>query len=947
MSDPDDEGAEAHTSVGEVPPGEFAEEEARTTVGEALPEDRAAAAPSKPAPPVEPKPAPRRVTPPALPATPAPKRTATPPAIPVTPAPKRTATPLAVATTPATRTAPPPAGTPAATPARMSESASVAATTPVALPGFDAEPTGSVEGSPTPAREPVVPARSESPVKLVPPLPAESEPGTPEEIERPNRVRTPPAGVPRRAPRARTPSPVAEDRPTHARTISSDPVRHPQSYRTSRDALLAPRSPAVADPPAQREGRVSTAATTDFDASESPTVIGTASTPWPHRLAGALPWLVIALPALYQLFLLSSVIIARIAYPYDLEWMEGGMLHHALRIHNGEGIYVPPSIDFIPYLYTPLYPSLLAMLGGAFGLTYTLGRAISVLALLGIAIIGALQIAGPRHEHGRRAPAWAGVALALGLFASVYPFMKGWFDLVRADTLFLFMITAGIAGLPRWARTRTGLAGHGQIAAGATLLALAFFCKQTGILYVAFGGVVVLVLAWRRAPIYAATAGLIGLGGTWLLNRTTHGWFWTYVSEIHRAHDFNMDRFWKSFGNILWHIPALTIVVGVALVAVLVTRIAKKTLPRGAHPLLLWSATFAMSTLVGAIGWGTEFAEFNAYMPAFLHGALAAGAAIPALYACARVWWGDRRRRELVTTVIALAAAVPLALACWHDRWEPREWIPTRDDESAAGRLVARVAAIDGEVWIPFHPWYAYLAGKTPHVHRMGVIDVTRRQARTVEGLDEALRDHAFAAIVFDDRDVRPEFPQLATYYRPILKLSPDERPRLFSGAKVTPETIWVPAIPATPPAGAKVIADFEAASWTDWTTSGAAWGKGPAGETLPGQDLVLGATGQRFATSMHGGDAATGRVTSPVFALDGAKLTLRIGGGTDATKLRVELWVDDALVKTASVAEPGGDALRVVTLELGTWRGKHGKLVFVDDSPLGHLDVDDVWLWP
>ena len=112
---------------------------------------------------------------------------------------------------------------------------------------------------------------------------------------------------------------------------------------------------------------------------------------------------------------------------------------------------------------------------------------------------------------------------------------------------------------------------------------------------------------------------------------------------------------------------------------------------------------------------------------------------------------------------------------------------------------------------------------------------------------------------------------------------------------------------------------DFEARDVDGLDDVGGGVGQRPVGETRPGQDLVFGATGQRFATSMHGGDAAIGRVTSPVFALDGAKLTLRIGGGTDATKLRVELWVDDAIVKTASVAAPGGDGLRVVTLELGT----------------------------
>jgi 4-amino-4-deoxy-L-arabinose transferase-like glycosyltransferase len=102
---------------------------------------------------------------------------------------------------------------------------------------------------------------------------------------------------------------------------------------------------------------------------------------------------------------------------------------------------------------------------------------------------------------------------------------------VRADTFFLFMVTAAIAGLPRWAATGSGIRGHGRVAAGAVLLALAFFCKQTGIIYVALGGGIVLVSAWRRLPAYVGAAGAVGLGGTWLLQRTTDGWFWTYISN--------------------------------------------------------------------------------------------------------------------------------------------------------------------------------------------------------------------------------------------------------------------------------------------------------------------------------------------------------------------------------------------------------------------------------
>jgi ABC-type multidrug transport system fused ATPase/permease subunit len=39
-------------------------------------------------------------------------------------------------------------------------------------------------------------------------------------------------------------------------------------------------------------------------------------------------------------------------------------------------------------------------------------------------------------------------------------------------------------------------------------------------------------------------------------------------------------------------------------------------------------------------------------------------------------------------------------------------------------------------------------------------------------------------------------------------------------------------------------------------------------------------------------------------------------------------------------------DVLHDVSIDLGDLAGKSAKLVLVDDSPTGHLDVDDVWLW-
>jgi len=669
--------------------------------------------------------------------------------------------------------------------------------------------------------------------------------------------------------------------------------------------------------------------------------------PWWPRLG----WLLLAAPGLYQVALLVIAVGGRLLYPYDLEWMEGGMLHHALRIQTGHGIYTPPSIDFIPYLYTPLYPALLAVLGELFGITYALGRTISMLSLIGIALTAMTAIAGSRYEHVSRAVAYAGVALALGLFAAIYPFVEGWYDLVRADTLFLFMVTAGLAAIPRWATTGEGARGHGRIAAAAAILALSFFCKQTGIFYVGLGGAIVAIVNWRRALTYVAVAGVLGLGLTAAANAATHGWFWTYVSKIHRAHDFNMDRFWKSYGLILWHFRALTIVVAVALVATLVVYVRTRTLPKQVQPLLLWSSAFALSVVVGAVGWGTEFAHYNAYMPAFLHGALAAGAALPALAACTKILLAERRlpfELEIAVHAVPALAAIALGVTLIHARWRPAKYMPTTADVAAGDRLIERLRALDGEVWMPSHPWYLVLAGKQPHVHRMGIKDVITRQKRTpgqiVTGLDEALRTHRFGALVLDDRDLFVELP-LKQYYRAALRIPADERPHLYTGAIITPDTIWIPAIAPTPPAGAKVVFDFEGPTWAGWQRSGPAWGDGPVAESRPGQDLVLGATGQRFATSTQGGDAGIGRVTSPPFALDGARLTMSLGGGTDATKLRVELWVDKMIVRTASVPSLGGDVLHEVSMDVVPWQGQQATLVLVDDSPTGHLDVDDVWL--
>lgn len=77
-----------------------------------------------------------------------------------------------------------------------------------------------------------------------------------------------------------------------------------------------------------------------------------------------------------------------------------------------------------------------------------------------------------------------------------------------------------------------------------------------------------------------------------------------------------------------------------------------------------------------------------------------------------------------------------------------------------------------------------------------------------------------------------------------------------------------------------RTVGSFDAADYAGWTATGSAYGTGPAQGNLPGQAGVRGWVGQGFANSFHGGDAATGTLTSPTFDIDADRLNFLVGGG-------------------------------------------------------------------
>jgi fructan beta-fructosidase len=99
-----------------------------------------------------------------------------------------------------------------------------------------------------------------------------------------------------------------------------------------------------------------------------------------------------------------------------------------------------------------------------------------------------------------------------------------------------------------------------------------------------------------------------------------------------------------------------------------------------------------------------------------------------------------------------------------------------------------------------------------------------------------------------------------------------------FDGKRFTADN----AKPYTPPAG-DVFADFEGADYGSWTTTGTAFGSGPAHGALPGQQTVSGFQGNGLVNSFVDFDSSQGTLTSPHFTIGRDYVNFLVGGGAHA----------------------------------------------------------------
>ncbi len=254
-------------------------------------------------------------------------------------------------------------------------------------------------------------------------------------------------------------------------------------------------------------------------------------------------------PLLLAVWMIGDVLetmLKRLPYPYDLEWMEGGVLVHAWRLQHLKQIYVVPDPEFIPMIYPPGYPALVAFLGLFTGLSHSVGRFVSGSAT----IFACLAIVWFLNRRFRDPIAgFLGAAVYLGTYQRSGSFM----DMVRPDALFVALSAwAVVLGLERDPK-------HHRNAG--LLIFLAFTVKHNAAL---FGFPIALAIwsrgSWRDAARFGAWSAIPALVYLGFMEWWTGGLFLTWILEVPNSHPIVEPRVFP--GSIREMANAMPIVLG-------------------------------------------------------------------------------------------------------------------------------------------------------------------------------------------------------------------------------------------------------------------------------------------------------------------------------------------------------------------------------------------------
>jgi hypothetical protein len=633
-----------------------------------------------------------------------------------------------------------------------------------------------------------------------------------------------------------------------------------------------------------------------------------------HRRAHWL--LLIALvPAVRLFYFLGPALWSRLTYQLEIGWDEGGGLVHAYRILHGQPLYTPPDVGFMPFPYPPGHPLVIALLGSVFGINYTVGRLVSLLGIIGAAVLLGREVY--KSWQWTRWP-WIWSVLAVGLVAVGYPIAGGYYDLIRVDSLALFFSVAScvaVLALEQEARPRRYLVCIFLFLAAAAT-------KQTSAAYIAW----LLLFLFTKKP---GRALLLGLGfalavalSVGFLEWRSGGNFLRYVFSSLQKHEVQKGRAEAGFEIIRNFAPYIVLIPIAMLLGAWKDKLSRRA--------LAWIGMLAAAVPVGLL----PYAKLGGYINNFI-GIVVLVGPVALVLAGSLLAKATQRRRALPVEALVLAAVVALYT---HERMFPmRPYTITSAQREGAAQLFKWLAGFGPRTLMPQYPFHAIAIGtEIEQTHPMPWVDAWwagrdvnafARHAKKV-GADHMVITGGEAGFMIDyaARDYTLE------------AVRPEGYPGVVMDNIALPQFMLKPRRKRNSP---RCVFDFERGKFEGW--SGAV-GTFKAPQRREGSTYI-GAEGRFFLnTYTGGGDPATGTLTSPSFTLDKPKLSLLVGGG-NSEGLRVELLIDGAAVRLARGLR--ADLLADVVWDVSEFQGKSAQIRVVDQErgSWAHIELDSVCL--
>jgi hypothetical protein len=460
-------------------------------------------------------------------------------------------------------------------------------------------------------------------------------------------------------------------------------------------------------------------------------------------------WALMAAVALWHLAALAYIVATRVAFPFDIDWLDGGSLYQAYRIAHGERLYTEGGAGFVPYPYPPLYFAVLAGIGRVTGqIDYVAARLLSILSFAGVALaaVRVVRLHATALRCSRRQAALIALATA-ALIASGYPSASGAYDSVRPDAL-AAAFACGAVILACFPTTSDASSGPRHALGAALLMTLALFTKQTHVVLGLALGVLFFVRSRVLGFFYVATLGTLSIGGFLALERATSGAFSAWLFGV-RHHSVDVVKLAEGAQRLVFGAPHLIVI---ALVATTRWRVLS---PRSRAWVVATTATVPAALVPYAKTWGAA----NNFVPVMLL------AAPTAAFVLLDVLTSSYRRLG----VPLLAATLGGLLA--GKVYEGDSFRPTKQMQAYARALVVKVAALDGEVLCPIHtylpiaaghfeeqaPLLSYLdaeAARVPHVSADAFVAYVRGRKPRWIIVASGLEEDVLRAVLADDYTV-------------------------------------------------------------------------------------------------------------------------------------------------------------------------------------------------